>query len=587
FDSFFSTPVRIAVMPATFSKSASKPFSLRLLTRLSIALLTAVMPTAIAVGVTAQESLPLVEFSDTQGHWAAACIERMGSGDYMKGDANRRFLPNNTMTRAEFAAVMVKIYLNAPKIRNAPRFSDVPANFWANDAITQAYERGLLSGYSNSQFRPFELISRAQAMTVFAKAEKLPSVVGEEAVLNRFYVDQAQIPSYARGAIAAATTTDKRLVVNYPNVEQFRPNDSILRGEVAAVICQATRDGSDYRANVPEQYIVTLVNRWRDRLAANPNRTPDGTTVFFNKDGFGLKMGDPDGGGHPQWGIIDRSGRWVVEPRFVSLDNFSDGLAIGQVEQNSQNYEVLDQQGRTVFSTNYPIRYFSEGLAAFIDEQGLWGFVDKTGQVAISPQFFEVAPFSDGLARVSKINAEVFGADEYGFINKSGEVVIPLQYKSIQETFEEGLVGALDDDSGQWGYLNKVGEWAITPQFTAVQSFSEGLAGATKSPKTNEQWGFIDRAGVFAIAPQYFASGPVYSEVVGAFVGPNAVTWFNEGFATVRLGAAVGLIDRTGRWRLKPTDFDGLITDIGPVRDGIVGVALDRDEAYVQIAQPE
>ena len=569
-------------MPATQSKKIFQPSSRRLLTRLSIALLAAAIPTAIASHSLAQESaIPLVEFSDTQGYWAAACIERMGSGDYMKGYANRRFLPNNTMSRAEFAAVMVKIYVNAQKVRGAPQFTDVPAGFWAKDAIATAYERGLLEGYPNNQFKPGEPISRAQAITILAKAEGLRDPDDAEAILNRLYVDQGEIPVYARSAIAAAT--EKRLVVNYPAVEQLRPNASIVRGEVAAMLCQATTFGSDYRANVPYEYVVTEVNRWRDRFV----RLEGDPTLAYDQGGFALKPGDYDETGIARWGMVDRSGRWVIEPRFEALNNFSDGVALGRTPENPQIYEVVDMQGRTVFSTERDLENFSEGLAVFINRDGLRGFVDKTGAVVIPAQFFEAEAFSDGLARVSVLDEQGDGGDQYGFIDQTGKVVIPLQYTSIQKAFQEGLVEAQPNDSQLWGYLDKTGEWAISPQFTAVLSFSEGLAGATKSPKTNEQWGFIDRTGAFAIAPQYFAPEPDYIEEIGAFVGPKAVTWFHEGFATVRLGSAVGLIDRSGQWRISPTDFDGLIADIGAVQGGIVGIQIGGDGAYIKISQPQ
>ena len=565
-------------MSAAQSKKIFQP-SRRLLTRLSLGLLAAAIPTVIARPSQAQESaIPLVEFSDTQGHWAAACIERMGSGGYMEGYANRRFLPNNTMSRAEFAAVMVKIYVNAQKVRSAPRFADVPVGFWAEEAITKAYERGLLEGYPNNQFKPGEPISRAQAITILAKAEGLRDPDDAEAILNRLYVDQGEIPGYARRAIAAAT--EKRLVVNYPAVEQLRPNASIVRGEVAAMLCQATTFGSDYRANVPYEYVVTEVNRWRDRFV----RLEGDPTLAYDRGGFALKPGDYDETGIARWGMVDRSGRWVIEPRFEALNIFSDGVALGRTPENPQRYEVVDMQGRTVFSTERDLENFSEGLAVFTSRDSLRGFVDKTGAVVIPAQFFEAEAFSDGLARVSRLDAQ--GDVYHGFIDKSGAIVIPLEYKSVQEAFQDGLVGAQPNDSALWGYLDKTGEWAIPPQFTAVLSFSEGLAGATKSQKTNEQWGFIDRTGVFAIAPQYFSPEPDYIEEIGAFVGLKAVTWFHEGFATVRLGSAVGLIDRSGQWRISPTDFEGLIADIGVVQGGIVGVTIEGDGAYVKVAPP-
>ncbi|PZO55206.1 MAG: hypothetical protein DCF15_10985 [Phormidesmis priestleyi] len=566
-------------MPVTPSKKIFQPLSRRLIMRLLIALSVAAMPTAAALRSTAQESaVPLVEFSDTQGYWAAACIERMGSSDYMKGYANRRFLPDNTMSRAEFAAVMAKIYVNAQKIRNAPQFTDVPAGFWAKDAIAKAYEQGLLEGYPNNQFKPSELIYRAQAITILAKAEGLRNPDDAEAILNRLYVDQGEIPDYARSPIAAAT--ERRFVVNYPIVERLRPTASIVRGEVAAMLCQATMYGIDYRYNVPAEYVVTVVNRWRDRFV-RPAVDP---SLGFDRDGFALKAGESIDNSTPLVGMVNLDGQWVIEPRFDSLSRFSDGVAIGRSPQDPEMSEVIDQQGHTIFSTRYPILGFSEGLTAFSGKNRLQGFLDKTGAIVVPAQFFEAESFSEGLARVARLDDQ--GYRQYGFIDKTGAVVIPLQYKSVQETFQGGLVGARPNDSELWGYFDKTGEWAIAPQFTAVQSFSEGLAGATKSQKTNEQWGFIDRTGAFAIAPQYFSLEPVYNEAIGAFVGPNAVTWFNEGFATVRLGAAVGLIDRTGQWRISPADFEGLIADIGVVQGGIVGVQIGGDGAYLKVAQP-
>ncbi len=123
------------------------------------------------------------------------------------------------------------------------------------------------------------------------------------------------------------------------------------------------------------------------------------------------------------------------------------------------HHRTADQQGRTIFSTRYPIGDFSEGLAIFWDEDGFRGFLDKTGAIAIPAQFFEAKPFSEGLARVSRLDAQ--GYEQYGFIDKAGAVVIPLQYKSVQEAFQDGLVGAQPNDSALWGYLDKAGEWAI------------------------------------------------------------------------------------------------------------------------------
>jgi ELWxxDGT repeat protein len=195
-------------------------------------------------------------FLDTQNHWAASCITAMDSWGLMQGYPNGSFQPGGTMTRAEFAAMIVKAY-PAASIRSAPNFTDVPAGFWAKRVIQQAYERGFLVGYPNRQFRPNQTISRAQALTILAKAQQLSVPSDTDTtndILTRTFDDQAAIPDYARGALAA--TAKANLLVNYPNVRELRPQAAIARGEVAALLCQARSASLPPEYQVPPQYVV-------------------------------------------------------------------------------------------------------------------------------------------------------------------------------------------------------------------------------------------------------------------------------------------------------------------------------------------
>ena len=60
-----------------------------------------------------------------------------------------------------------------------------------------------------------------------------------------------------------------------------------------------------------------------------------------------------------------------------------------------------------------------------------YGFIDKSGKVVIEPQFDNVSAFSEGLAQVEK-------DDKWGFIDKNGKVVIEPQYDYVRD-FSEGL----------------------------------------------------------------------------------------------------------------------------------------------------
>ncbi|MGB3300270.1 MAG: S-layer homology domain-containing protein [Phormidesmis sp.] len=199
-------------------------------------------------------------FYDIVNHWAVGCIEGVGADGLMKGYLDDSFRPDGTMTRAEFAAVMIKAFPNAPTVRSAPNFSDVPQGFWGRAAIAQAYERGFLAGYPGNLFKPAQPISRAQAMVIIANTQAIASAniptASNEAVLNQYFQDATSIPSYARSAIAQATR--RRLVVNYPNANRLRPNASITRAEATALLCRLNEDGSDARHDVDAAYVAAF-----------------------------------------------------------------------------------------------------------------------------------------------------------------------------------------------------------------------------------------------------------------------------------------------------------------------------------------
>ena len=223
----------------------------------------AIAPTLLALPSLAQNfDNPYPQFADAGDHWATACIEGAGNEGLMKGYLDGRFLPDGTMTRAEFAAVMVKAFPNAQAVRAAPNFLDVAANFWGRDAIAAAYERGFLTGYPGNMFKPTQPITRAQAIVVMANAggltlaENGPEDSG--LVLRSFLRDWRQVPGWGSDAIAAAV--QKGIVVNYPDANQLRPSASITRGEATALLCRANEAGTDARYYVPAQYVASFID---------------------------------------------------------------------------------------------------------------------------------------------------------------------------------------------------------------------------------------------------------------------------------------------------------------------------------------
>jgi hypothetical protein len=193
-------------------------------------------------------------FTDIQTHWAQACINQMAPRKLVSGYPDGTFRPNATITRAEFAVLMLNAFPDAPQKRAGTTFKDVPTSHWAHKAIQDAYKRGFFSGYPGGMFLPNQAIPRVQAIGVLAGAKNFNFSGNAEGTLRQYFTDAAQIPDYAKNAIAAATINS--LVVNYPNVKQFKPNQTATRGEVASLICRAL-----FIYAVQPQYIAGVETR--------------------------------------------------------------------------------------------------------------------------------------------------------------------------------------------------------------------------------------------------------------------------------------------------------------------------------------
>jgi hypothetical protein len=172
-------------------------------------------------------------FVDVSGDWAAAYIEALSERGLVKGYEDGSFRPNQTINRAQFAALVVASFPDQPHVRAATRFVDVPDNHWASNAITQAQRQGFVTGYPDQTFRPDQPMTRVQAIVAVAQGLRLPPAPAN--VLS-VYRDRAQIPSYATDAMAAAT--QQKLVFNHPRADQLRPLVSMTRGEVATLMYQ-------------------------------------------------------------------------------------------------------------------------------------------------------------------------------------------------------------------------------------------------------------------------------------------------------------------------------------------------------------
>ncbi|WP_025700050.1 S-layer homology domain-containing protein, partial [Paenibacillus forsythiae] len=178
-----------------------------------------------------------LEFKDVAKHWAKDAVNDMGSRMIVSGNGNDMFNPDQDITRAEFAAIVVR-GLGLKLEQGAASFTDVNTSDWYSSAVQTAYTYGLITGFEDGTFHPMDKITREQAMAIIAKAmtitdlkAKLPSKETGE-ILSPF-ADGNKASGWAKNSIADCLQAG---IISGRTGSQLSPKDSITRAEVAIMI---------------------------------------------------------------------------------------------------------------------------------------------------------------------------------------------------------------------------------------------------------------------------------------------------------------------------------------------------------------
>ncbi|MBW5448843.1 DNRLRE domain-containing protein [Cohnella sp. CFH 77786] len=174
-------------------------------------------------------------FADAADHWSKDAVNDMASRLIVYGADEMNYNPNTAITRAEFAAVIVRA-LGLNDNGKTSAYGDVKSGDWYYGAVAKAEEYGIIAGYEDGTFRPMKTVTREEAMAMIARAMKLAgldtNVSGTEAasVLARF-ADGAAVHAWAKQAVAA--TVKSGLVQG--REAGLRPTSDITRAETAAI----------------------------------------------------------------------------------------------------------------------------------------------------------------------------------------------------------------------------------------------------------------------------------------------------------------------------------------------------------------
>lgn len=189
-------------------------------------------------------------------------------------------------------------------------------------------------------------------------------------------------------------------------------------------------------------------------------------------------------------GLIDRNGNYIAEPKY-SYFNYSEGLFI-TFDEDKQVSVVFDETGKKLFETNSYIYEYTEGLAIVLGSPG--GYLDKSGNYALTLDYDYLGPFVNGLAQVS---SEYLGPSY--LIDKKGT--------DMTDKVSSGLRMFKSPQSYEFGYMNSKGETVIPAQFSDAQPFINGYAIVGVVVDTEDiygtAYGVIDVEGNFVLEPVF------------------------------------------------------------------------------------
>jgi hypothetical protein len=175
-------------------------------------------------------------FNDVENHWAQKDILDMASRLIISGAGNDLFEPERSITRAEFAAVMVRaLGLGPEEYKND--FSDVKSGDWYSGYISTASYYGLIKGYDDGTFKPDKTVSRQEAMAILVRAMDITKLgeereTGTNTILSTFD-DNTDVSDWAKDPIAKCLITG---VVTGRNNGCIAPLDGIKRAEAAIMV---------------------------------------------------------------------------------------------------------------------------------------------------------------------------------------------------------------------------------------------------------------------------------------------------------------------------------------------------------------
>ena len=164
-----------------------------------------------------------------EDHWADGPVQYLFDKGVINGYQDGSFRPNDTVTRAQFAKMLVGAMQWELVTPATPTFNDVPADSWSYSYVETAYAHGVVTGYGDGSFHPGAPVTRAQVAKMVYIARQWTLDAGAETTT---FNDVHQGDWYYTYAMSAGAS---EIMSGYQDLT-FRPNAPATRGQVAKIL---------------------------------------------------------------------------------------------------------------------------------------------------------------------------------------------------------------------------------------------------------------------------------------------------------------------------------------------------------------
>ena len=172
-------------------------------------------------------------FLDIRTHWAKSAIESAVAKGLFAGTSPTTFHPDQAMNRSMLVTVLYRMEKEPAAEGRGKSFEDVSAGAYYVKAVVWASDKGIVAGYSETQFGPEDTITREQLAVILNRYATYKGYNTSKTADLAAFQDADQISEWARVPVQWANVMK---LLNGRTSTTLAPKGSATRAEVAKIL---------------------------------------------------------------------------------------------------------------------------------------------------------------------------------------------------------------------------------------------------------------------------------------------------------------------------------------------------------------